>query len=84
MTTAPITPADDRLLRVREAAAVLGVSERHVRRLAELGVLSRVRIGRLWRVRASEVQRLIDDSTDTPTQSVEPREAERAGREGAT
>lgn len=38
------------LMSVRQAAGVLGVSQRHVARLCERGEIKAVKIGRLWRV----------------------------------
>ncbi len=54
---------DDRLLRLDEAAALLRVTPRTVRRLAATGVIRRVRIGRASRVRLSDVSRLIAAGT---------------------
>ena len=61
MTPARIEVPDiaDRLLRLDEAAAVLNLSVRAVRRLAARGVLRRIRIGGASRVRRSEVERLM-------------------------
>lgn len=55
-----LTPGlSDRLLRAREAAEVLAISERQVWNLARAGELELVRLGRSTRFRASSVRRLI-------------------------
>ena len=47
------------LLRVDEAAAILKVSSKTVRRLLAQGDLKAVRVGRLVRIPSSEIDRLI-------------------------
>ncbi len=54
----------DRLLRVPEVAAILGVSERQVRRLAVAGVITRVKLGRSTRVRLSDVRRIVEHGAE--------------------
>ena len=51
---------DERLLRVREIAELLGVHPQSVRRLVWNGTLPSVRVGQSVRVRAGEVQRFLD------------------------
>ena len=51
---------DERLLRVREIAELLGVHPQSVRRLVWNGTLPSVRVGQSIRVRAGEVQRFLD------------------------
>lgn len=60
-----LTDVGDRLLRVDEAAAILGISERQVRRLAATGDLDRVKLGRATRVRLSDVRRLIERGAES-------------------
>ncbi len=60
-----LTDVGDRLLRVDEAAAILGISERQVRRLAATGDLDRVKLGRATRVRLSDVHRLIERGAES-------------------
>ncbi len=52
-------PDDDRLLTYSETAELLGVSERSVRRWAADGRIETVSLGRLVRVRPSEIRRLV-------------------------
>jgi len=54
------TYEQDKLVDVREAARLLGVSPRTVNGLLARGVLERVKIGRSTRVRLSDVQRVIE------------------------
>lgn len=54
------TLADERLLRVREIAAQLGVHPQSVRRFVWSGTLPSVRVGHSVRVRASDVQAFLD------------------------
>jgi excisionase family DNA binding protein len=54
-------PDDDRLLTYSETAELLGVSERSVRRWAADGRIETVALGRLVRVRPSEIRRLVRD-----------------------
>lgn len=49
----------DRLLRVRETAEILAISERQVWNLIRAGKLEVVRLGRSTRLRASQVLRLV-------------------------
>jgi excisionase family DNA binding protein len=53
------TDQPDTLLRLREAAKILAVSERQVWNLIASGVLERVRIGGSTRVRRSDVERVV-------------------------
>lgn len=66
MSTADKTPPEigDRLLRVREAASLLAISERQVWNLVESGALMAVHLGRTTRLRASDVRRLIESGLD--------------------
>jgi excisionase family DNA binding protein len=60
--TAPTSP--ERLLRVDEVAAVLGIDPRTVKRLARAGELRRVVLGhRTTRYRASDLEALIAERT---------------------
>ena len=72
MSQACVPTLDDRLLRLPEAAAVLGLSVRAVRRLAQRGVLTRVRIGGASRVRQSEVAALVRRGTVPVTRETRP------------
>ncbi len=58
-----LTDFDDRLLRLDEAAALLRVTPRTVRRLVVANVIGLVHIGRASRVRLSDVRRLIERGT---------------------
>lgn len=58
-----LSDIDDRLLRLDEAAALLRVTPRTVRRLIVAGALPRVRIGRAARVRLSDMRRLIAEGS---------------------
>jgi excisionase family DNA binding protein len=52
--------ADRTLLRVREAAEILRVSEKTIRRLISSGNLTAVRIGRLVRIPVRAINRMIE------------------------
>lgn len=54
---------DDRLLSTAETATRLGVSRRSVERLAERGVLTRVKILGATRFRASDVAAIVANGT---------------------
>lgn len=54
------TYEQDKLVDVREAARLLGVSPRTMNGLMTRGVLERVKIGRSTRVRLSDIQRVIE------------------------
>ena len=56
---------DDRLLRVAEAADILGCSPRLVWRLREQGALEAVKIGRVTRFRRSDIRRLVEHGAPT-------------------
>jgi len=60
-----LSDVGDRLLRVDEAAAILGISERQVRRLVESGILERLKLGRLTRLRLSAVQHLVEYGSES-------------------
>ena len=47
---------------VHEAAGVLNMSDRWVRVQIQSGLLKAERYGRVWRVRASELRRFIEES----------------------
>jgi excisionase family DNA binding protein len=55
---------DARLLRLREVADVLAVSERSVRRLCRAGLLPTVRLGGSVRFRYVDVQSLVERSNE--------------------
>lgn len=57
---------DDRLLTPAETAQRLGVSRRSVERLAERGVLERVKVLGATRFRASDVAAIVAHGTDAP------------------
>ncbi len=61
----PLETFDDRLLRVDEAAQVLGCSQRLVWRLREQGALEAVKIGRVTRFRRSDIRRLVEHGAPT-------------------
>jgi len=56
----------DRLLRVRDVADRISVSERQVWKLIRAGILEVVKIGRSTRVRASDLRSLVDYGTEVP------------------
>lgn len=49
-----------RILTVREVSRILKINEAAVRRLIRDGELVASRVGRLWRVRLSEIERFLD------------------------
>jgi hypothetical protein len=65
-TVAPVSSVSpegtqDRLLALHDVAAQLSISPALVRRYGARGVLTRVKLGRLTRYRASEVARLVTE-----------------------
>ncbi|MFP3880932.1 MAG: helix-turn-helix domain-containing protein [Actinomycetota bacterium] len=50
---------------VNEAAEVLRCSRGHIYRLIERGHLDRVKIGRRTLIRASEIERILTEGTDS-------------------
>jgi excisionase family DNA binding protein len=58
-----VSQREERLLTYREAAERLRASRSTVRRLVDAGALERVKIGRLVRLRAGDVERLIERGT---------------------
>ena len=52
----------ERLLTVREAAEILGVSTRTIYREGERGKLKRVRVGSCLRYRVEDIQKYIADA----------------------
>jgi excisionase family DNA binding protein len=56
----------DALLTVREVAALMKVSPKTVRRLADVNALEGVRIGRRWRFRPDVVSRAMRDGAELP------------------
>lgn len=50
---------EDKLLKKREVASVLGVSPRSVERMASSGLLARIRVLGAIRFRSSEVQAIV-------------------------
>ncbi len=63
-TKTPGADLGDHLLRAREAAQALAISERQVWNLARSGELEVVHLGRSARFRASQVLRLIQAGAD--------------------
>ena len=57
---------DDRLLTIPKTAEILGVHRITIYREIERGRLRRVKIGKAARIRASEVERFVAASTETP------------------
>jgi len=57
-------PPIDRLITVAEAAMILHVSTKTVRRLIEQGELDSVRIGRSVRIRPADVERIIPEKSN--------------------
>ena len=80
-------PEGDDLLTADKVAALLSVSVRTVRRYADSGRLSPVRLGRAVRYRLPDVERLIAEEADTSGQDRAERDRSRAdsgqGRPGA-
>jgi excisionase family DNA binding protein len=64
MSASYVEPRLEQLLRKREVAELLGVSDRTVNRLAERGELEVVRIGRGARFRPADVRSLIERSRE--------------------
>ncbi|MAT84279.1 MAG: transcriptional regulator [Gammaproteobacteria bacterium] len=56
----PISPQIDRLLTYRQAAEVLGVSERSIWTLVDQGTLPAVRFGRSVRIDPADLRAFID------------------------
>ena len=52
----------ERMLSVAEVAERLGTTESHVRRLARSGALSAVKVGKLWRFHADDLEALVRPS----------------------
>lgn len=59
-------PEVDRLLRLREVAELLALSEPSIRRLSRSGALPSVRIGAAVRFRRSDVQRMMIEANPGP------------------
>jgi excisionase family DNA binding protein len=55
-------PNGDQLLRLREVAAVMKLSEKTVRRLIDAGKLLSIKISGFRMVKASELQRFVDQA----------------------
>jgi excisionase family DNA binding protein len=49
---------DAKFLTVKEVAGQLRISEKHTRRLLQDGVLRGIRLGDLWRIPISQIERL--------------------------
>ena len=54
---------EDRLLTVKEAAAILRVSVRFVNQRFSTGVLERVKLGRATRIRLSDITQVMREGT---------------------
>lgn len=66
------------LLRVEDAACLLNVSEKTIRRLIVAGALKCVRIGRLVRIHPAEVERFLAEASHSTAAPV--REDKETGR----
>ena len=58
------SPSTDRLLRVREAADLLGVSVRIIHRLVATGDLHKIKIGTAARFRLSDVEVIMREGAE--------------------
>ncbi len=65
------TPASSRLIRTREAALYLGVSEKQLRRLVRLGEITVIQRGNVWLFDVRHLDGYIDrqQETEYPTPS---------------
>src|SRR5207245_8929206 len=63
LTTPQVQPAFEPILNSKEAASLLGIHEKTLQRLAREGGPPGIRIGKLWRFRASALNRWLESKT---------------------
>jgi excisionase family DNA binding protein len=66
MNTKTVVPTEDRLLRIKQAASRLNVSEKTVRRLIDQEKLPSVKIGGLRMIRESDLDAFLEDLRAQP------------------
>lgn len=57
------TMTKERAISIEEAAMRLGVSRRTIERMIELGEMHAFRVLRQWRIRESEIERIMSNET---------------------